>query len=411
MSMNIAFLIENFTAHHGGGEGYSRTLARSLAAHGHALHVFCIEAGEAPGEVTVHAVRAPRHPQWLRARKFAENARRSLHQIEARGVTFDVVQGFGKCLGMNLYRPGGGVHAAWLRQDLASRPGPWQRALKRLERRIDPWTRTMASIERCQFLDPGVHVIANSRRVRRDIVDHYGVAGERLTVLPNGVDCERFHPRLRTEHGAQVRQALGISQQHPLLLFVANNWRLKGLFPLLQALARLRQRRQGEAPRLLVVGRGKERRWRRLAARAGIGDLVDFTGASQAIEEFYGAADLLVHPTFYDPCANVCLEALASGLPVITTACNGAAELMTDGVEGRVIAEPGDSAALAESIEELLDVSRRRRASIAARALAERHSLTDHVAQLLDLYAKLGGRARTIPEPIDENRGAARIPP
>ncbi|MBI3091842.1 MAG: glycosyltransferase family 4 protein [Candidatus Tectomicrobia bacterium] len=395
--MNIALLIESFSPSQGGGEAYVTTLARRLVEMGHHVEVFCHRAENVPAAIRVHHVPAARWPRWRYACSFVRNLQKALREARSAGRRFDVIHGSGKCLGMNLYRAGGGVHAVWIEQDLASRSQGWQRTLKYVERRLDPWTHAMAWIERRQYLDPRVHIVANSQRVREDIRRWYGVEEQRLSVVPNGVDIERFHPGRRHDRGRRLRATWGVDSEGKILLFVANNWRLKGLLPLLDACRLLQEEAPRERLRLLVVGRGRRRHWERLARQRGIRELVTFAGPSATIEDAYAAADLLVHPTFYDPCANVCLEALASGLPVVTTACNGAAELLRDGTAGRVIATPHDHRALASAILSLLDDDTRERAALAARRLAERYPLSRHVEEMLRLYERLQQRGAPSP--------------
>ena len=150
-----------------------------------------------------------------------------------------------------------------------------------------------------------------------------------------GVDVSRFHAGGRAQRRAAARRNLGIAEDEIVFLFVANNFRRKGLDLVLRALRRV-DLRQARA-RLLVVGAGRRWLFGPLALLLGVSDWVTFAGASQEVEKFYGAADVFVLPTRYDPFAAVCLEAMACGLPVITTMMNGAAELIETGRSGFVL--------------------------------------------------------------------------
>src|SRR5581483_8332591 len=146
-------------------------------------------------------------------------------------------------------------------------------------------------------------------------------------------------------------------------LIAAMNYRLKGLEPLLYACRRLLQRsefRGRTVPfRLAVVGDPQFGRYEGLARRLGIDKHVHFVGHCAEMRNAYFAADFLVHPTFYDPCSLVVLEALACGLPVITTRFNGAAELLHPPQEGYVIDDPHDHDQLAWCMMQFLDTGRR----------------------------------------------------
>jgi UDP-glucose:(heptosyl)LPS alpha-1,3-glucosyltransferase len=214
-------------------------------------------------------------------------------------------------------------------------------------------------------------VIAISEMVHRDIVDYYGIPEDRMVVIYNGVDTERFHPRNR-RYREEIRNHYGLSSKDVLLLFVSHNFRLKGLRYLIQALP-LAQERNGSM-KLLVVGRDRAEPYRRLAKKVGCADDVLFAGGVRNLERYYASADMLVHPTFYDPCSLVVLEALASGLPVITTRYNGAGGIISEGKEGFVLDDPRDIQVLAERILSLSQPGTLKKASKAARRLAQRYS-------------------------------------
>ena len=141
--------------------------------------------------------------------------------------------------------------------------------------------------------------------------------------------------------------------------------------------------------RLLVVGGKRLGGWRRTAARLGLADAVRFVGPVDDVLPYYAAADVYVHPTIYDTCSLVVLEAAACGLPVVTTRCNGAAELFHDGDDIHLIAEPGDDAALAARIATLLDPAARRATGAAARQTAMRHTFEENVDEIIALYKEV----------------------
>jgi UDP-glucose:(heptosyl)LPS alpha-1,3-glucosyltransferase len=197
-----------------------------------------------------------------------------------------------------------------------------------------------------------------------------------VSVVYNGVDLERFHPCRRAGEGAELRRSCGWAAEDLVLLFLGTGYGRKGLDVLLDALARL------DVPRshLLVVGYDSASgRFERRAAELGLGRRVRFLGGRRDVETCFAAADLYVLPTRYDPFANTTLEALASGLPVITTAANGAGELVTEGVEGSIVAAE-DGGALLERLCLWSDRERLAAAARAARTLAERHSETTTAA-------------------------------
>ena len=176
-----------------------------------------------------------------------------------------------------------------------------------------------------------------------------------------------------------------------MALFAAMNYRLKGLEPLLHAVSLL----PSAAPfRLVVVGNPKTAAYERLAGRLGIAARVCFAGHCPDMRSAYFAADFLVHPTFYDPCSLVVLEALACGLPVITSKYNGAAELLTPPQEGHVVANPHEHGRLAWAMTQLLDPARRSGCAHAARRTAAVWTFEQHYHQLVQVFAEAAARKR-----------------
>ncbi|MDP2809865.1 MAG: glycosyltransferase family 4 protein [Rhodocyclaceae bacterium] len=284
---------------------------------------------------------------------------------------FDLVQSHERIPGCDIYRAGDGVHATWL--ELRNQP----------LHRLAPWHRYTLAAEAEMFHHPGLRaVICNSRMVRDDIARRFGLADEKLQVIYSGVDLDAFHPRLRETQGRALRDKTGVDAATPVILFVGSGYERKGLPTLLHALSRMARR----DARLWVIGRDKhEPLMRKLAQTLGVDDRVLFLGAQAEVRPFYGAADLFALPTLYDPFPNAALEALACGLPLLTTTACGAAELVTP-ANGAVIAA-GDAAALATSLDALCANAPAMRD--AARASVAHLDLAQMAAQLMALYSRL----------------------
>jgi UDP-glucose:(heptosyl)LPS alpha-1,3-glucosyltransferase len=213
----------------------------------------------------------------------------------------------------------------------------------------------------------------------------YQIPEERITVVYNGVDIEHFHPRNR-QYREEIRRRHGFGDEL-VILFVSNNFRMKGLDFLIKALAKIRK--EDHPPfKLLILGRDRQDSYLRLARENGMFEEVVFAGSTNEPEKYYGASDFLVHPTFYDACSLTVLEALASGLPVITTKSNGASGIITQGQEGFVISDPRGEKILIEKISFLLDRERVEKASIAARHLAESYSLEKNWREMKNIFQK-----------------------
>ena len=240
---------------------------------------------------------------------------------------YDLVQSHERISCCDLYRAGDGVHREGLKQ-LARVRGPFSR----LGLQFNPYHRYTLRAERCLFESKQLKaVICNSRMVRDEILGHFRIAPEKLHVIYSGVDLNLFHPDLQ-RHRQEIRAQYGIPVDAPLFLFVGSGFERKGVGALLSAFARL-----PATARLLVVGRDKHSaRYENQTRSLGLTGRVYFTGPQPDVKPYYGAADLLVLPTLYDPFPNVALEALACGLPVITRTQSGGAELIREGVNGYV---------------------------------------------------------------------------
>jgi UDP-glucose:(heptosyl)LPS alpha-1,3-glucosyltransferase len=252
--------------------------------------------------------------------------------------------------------------------------------LARLAKWLDPCCWSYRLLERKQFAGRYRPVIvAPSRLVADHFERYYGLGPERVRVIHNAIDPQRFVERDRLKLRAELRERLGVGPDETAALFVGNNYRLKGLDPLLRAVAQM-----PPLPfRLLVCGSPKTARYQRLARRLGIARRIHFLGYQADVRACFFAADFLVHPTFYDPCSLVVLEALACGLPAITTRANGAAELLHPPHDGFVLDDPHDHRTLARQMEQLCDPARRAECAQAARRSAAAWTFDDHYQALL----------------------------
>jgi UDP-glucose:(heptosyl)LPS alpha-1,3-glucosyltransferase len=289
---------------------------------------------------------------------------------------FSLVQSHERIPGCHVYRAGDGVHATWL--DLRSRArsaAPWLTS-------VSPWHRYTLAAEAAMFRHPNLRaVICNSRMVMKDIAARFGTPVDKLHVIYNGVDLTHFHPSLRKAHRVATRLALGISEATRVILFVGSGFERKGIPVLLQALAAMKQR----DALLLVVGRDrKEHRMKALSQQLGIADRVRFLGALDDVRPYYGTADCFALPTLYDPMPNAALEALACGLPIVTTTTCGAAELVQSDASGRVV-DALDRTALTEALDATLS---EKHDPNAIAATVEHLSLDAMAERLLDLYRR-----------------------
>jgi UDP-glucose:(heptosyl)LPS alpha-1,3-glucosyltransferase len=293
---------------------------------------------------------------------------------------FDLVQSHERLACCDVYRAGDGVHAEWLTQRSRVIGGA-----KRLGVRLNPHHRFVLRAERELFTSPRLKaVICNSRMVKDEIARHFGTAGEKLRVIYNAVDCDKFNPSNRAQHRAATRGTIGCPEDSPLFLFVGSGFERKGLGAFLQALALLPQHCRG-----VVVGADKKlARYRATVRHLGLGDRLNFTGGVNDVRPYYAAADAFVLPTLYDPLPNAALEAMACGLPTITSTKCGAAELIENGKQG-FVCDALDVARIAESMRSCL--SNLESMGDAARVAVLPYSPARMAAEYIALYRELLG--------------------
>lgn len=309
---------------------------------------------------------------------------RAVQQLIARGE-FDLVQSHERIPGCDVFRAGDGVHATWL-----ALRGRQQNALQRLLGRWHPWHRYICDAERRMFTHPALKaVICNSYMVRDDIAQRFEVAADKLHVIHNGVDLDHFNPGLRARHRSEMRARLGIADDVPVVLYVGSGFARKGVPQLLQAMRRLHHKHAVA----VVVGKDKHaRRMQALAAQLGLAERVHFAGPQQDVRPWYGMADVFALPTLYDPFPNVVLEALACGLPVMTSATCGAAEILAGKACGKVC-DALDITAQAEALDALLAADPHTLAEQARECVAGM-GRADMAARLQALYGQLLGASK-----------------
>jgi UDP-glucose:(heptosyl)LPS alpha-1,3-glucosyltransferase len=387
--MNLAFCYENVLPARGGCETYIASLARRLVADGHEVHLYACTWDETalPAALHYHRLLRPRGPRFLRPWRFGAACERALVQ-----ACHDVTVGFDKTWGQDVLYPQGGLHAASAEHNLRKHASGLERFAARLAKRLDLAHWSYRALERRQY--QGARrplIVAISHMVSRHFQKHHGIAAEELRVVHCGIDPGRFAEPDRLCSRQEWRANWGISPDETVALFIAMNYRLKGLEPLLHAVDRMPR----QAPfRLLVVGNPATQEYERLARRLGIHRRVCFTGPHRDVQHCYFAADYLVHPTFYDPCSLVVLEALACGLPVITTRFNGASELLHPPHDGYIISDPHDHAHLAWCMTQLLDRRRRIACTQAARRAAAQWTWEHHYRRMLQVFMEAAARRK-----------------
>lgn len=360
--MRIALIIFHANPTRGGAERYTADLAAALAARGHEVSLLALDFGPPIEKVTfvplpVHGLtRAGKFAHWLR----------SLNDHLSRNV-YDIVHAMLPVPHCDLYHPHAGLAAEKLSENWSNR--------------FVPRRRMFASIER-QLLcgDRPPVVLCLSDYVKKSIPRFYTLPQDHLATLFNAVDLNRF--QADASRREQDRLELKIPAERIVALMVAQDFARKGLTEAISALKELNDNRL----LLLVVGGDNPSRFARLAKMQNVAGQIRFIGQVADPRPFYRAADFFLLPTHHDPCSLVVLESLAMGLPVISTAQNGACEIMESGRHGFVLPDSRDIPAITNAIRQMLDPAARAMMSHACLELRQSLSFDQHVDRLLTIY-------------------------
>jgi UDP-glucose:(heptosyl)LPS alpha-1,3-glucosyltransferase len=359
----------------------------ALLRRGHEVHVFAAQIESTDERITYHRIPIWRYPRSLRMLSFLHNSSAIVSKHK-----FDVIHGTGGTFVLDVLNPRGGVEQAYLKQEFASIENRIYYVYKFLKRYLSLRHYVELCIQKRLYRERSVkRMIAISGMLKQEMMTIHGVSEDRIAVVFNSVDLKRFNPDNRALYGAAVRKELGIDEKEIVLFTLGNNYRLKGIKPLVRAVALLRKQFPDQPFRLLVAGRGQIARYQLFARRLGVSDCVLFLGAITNSERYYAATDIYVHPTFYDACSFVVLEALASGLPVITTRTNGAAQAIESDLAGVVIDDAADVPSLASAIFSFFDPEKRRKALVEARSMVEKYPPERNIADTLAVYHEIAG--------------------
>ncbi|THB64036.1 MAG: glycosyltransferase family 1 protein [Gammaproteobacteria bacterium] len=315
-------------------------------------------------------------PKWGRVSREKGFAKAVCEQVENRN--FDLVQSHERIACCDIYRAGDGIHKEWLNQ--RSRIiSPAARVMTN----ISPFHRYMLRAEERLFNSDRLKtIICNSKMIAEEIALHFPAASSKTEVIYSSIDFKTYNPNLK-RYRKEVRENLGISKDESVFLFVGSGFERKGASSAIKAISGVKK------AKLLVIGKDKNlTKYKKLSSDLSSSSKVIFMGMQENPLPFYGAADAFIFPTLYDPFPNVTIEALACGLPVITSTKCGAAEIIANGKDG-FVCDALDAKSMTKFIEELKDKNTQKQMSGAAYEKAQMFSTERMTKQLMDVYGKL----------------------
>jgi UDP-glucose:(heptosyl)LPS alpha-1,3-glucosyltransferase len=352
-------LVRRGFSHTGGAESYLKRLGRALADAGHQAALYSTTdwpQAEWPYGKLVR-VRASGPHRFAKAIQASRQSDETLYSLE-------------RILECDCYRAGDGLHKLWLERRVAHEPG-WRTFFRFMNRKHGE----LLELERNMFERGGArHVIANSRMVQKEIMSAFGYPSEKITVIYNGLPEAHF--KKKPQPRAELRQRWGLRNKDIAILFAGSGWDRKGLQYAIRAVDGI----SDPNAQLLVAGKGKKK------AKS---TRIRLLGPVSDMQSLLIASDIFVLPTVYDPFSNACLEALSYGLPVITTATNGFAEIIEPGVHGALIDRADDVPALRHAIEEWLESERREAARDKCSEVARHYTMKSNVEQTLRVLEEI----------------------
>ena len=363
--LTIAFVRRGYSQT-GGAEAYLKRLARGVFDAGHDVQL--ITTSDWPQTEWPFGILDCLHSQSAIA--FADE----LKQMRSR-IPCDVLMSLERVWDCHVYRAGDGVHRAWL-----NRKRKFEVPLQRFIRGLNRKHHDILQLEEALFTNRGAgRVIVNSHMVKSEIVDLYHYPADKIDIVQNGVPLEKF--RFDPEVREKSRTELKLKPDQIALLFAGSGWERKGLLFAIEAMQLCKNRKM----RLLVAGRGNKRSYK--------SKRVQFLGEVSDLVRLYAAADIFILPTIYDPFSNACLEALACGLPVITTRANGFSEIIEDGVHGSIVDFANDLVGLRDAIQLWSDAARRATVRPTNIQCAAQFDISRNVAWTLEILTQAATRA------------------
>ncbi|MBN2436985.1 MAG: glycosyltransferase family 4 protein [Deltaproteobacteria bacterium] len=367
----------------GGAEGFAAELTQRIAADPRfEVHVFANRWAGFSGSIIFHRVPIVRFPKFLTAASFAWFAGR---EISASGP-FDLIHTHDRIFRADVYTMHGIPHRWWIRE-------------VRGKKRMSLFDRALARVEDRLVSEGGCRrFLAVSELTRKIFLNEYPIDQARVKVVHPGIDASPYAKLDRERCRREIRGRFGIVPDETLILFVSMNFAVKGLDHILRGLGSLRSKNPEGRVRLLVIGRGDQKAYSRLARELGLGGAVVFTGAvaREKLPEFYLAGDLFAMLSRFDTFGMVVLEAMAAGLPVLISGSVGARDVVREGENGFVVENPADPEAIAGRIATMLNGAVRERMCREALKTAGENSWDMTVARVLNVYEEIRADQRLV---------------
>jgi len=297
----------------------------------------------------------------------------------------------------DIYQPRGGSYLEAMIRNADSYTNPLTRVIKKTTHftNLSRYAMIRAEKHLCKRSDTIIAALSNY--VADQFKRHYNLTDKRVKVIANAINTDNIAKpegsnELRSDWLAHFKPA--DPSKAVIFLFGANNFRLKGLPSLLKAVKILKSAQVGNSIFLVIAGSGKTEKHKTIAENLGISENILFAGPLESMAAALTASDVIVLPSYYDPCSRFILEGLAAGKPAITTKYNGASEAYKDSRHGKTIADGSDINSLAEAMKYFAETENINKASTAIESdnLIEQISICRHGREITELYKEIISR-------------------
>lgn len=371
--MKIALIRKKFSFH-GGAEKYVSSLLGELIKQGHNITFLCSK-WEKTENFTFKKIPIIKINSFFSLISFA-----IFSYIKTDPKEFDIVHSFEKTLKQDIYRAGDGCHIEFLKKRFKN-----MSLLRKISIIINPFHIASILIEKHIF-KTSKHIIAISEMGKNEIISNYNVSPEKISVIYNGVDNEKFSPANTPKYKKIIREKYNINDNDFLILFVGSGFTRKGLPFLIKSLTN--EKINSSQIKLLVTGKEKNiKQYKKMVKKLKLDKRVIFCGPQKNIEQIYAAGDCLVMPAIYEPFGNVALEAMSTGIPVIASTNCGAYEVIEENKNGFIITPDNTENSIADNIEKTMKNLAILKEN--SRKTANNYTLEKNALETIAIYKKL----------------------
>jgi len=369
-SHKIAVVIPKYALVGGAEHVVSELTERIAQRDKYEIHVFANKWLQLSDRIKFHKVPVIVFPKFLTTISFAYFARRKIAKME-----FDLIHAHDRIFDADIFTMHGIPHRMWVKEVRKKRMSLFDYVTVWVERRL-------IENKRCKKF------IAVSELTKEKFLKQYDIDPDRVVVIHPGIDIDRLKNLDRQSCRHEIRQQFHIGSIDKIILFVSMNFDIKGLDRLMAALSRLSFRYPSEKFKLLVVGKGDEKKYVMMAQNLGIKEQVIFAGIirREHLEKIYIASDAFSILSKFDTFGMAALEAMAASLPVTISSNVGAKDLVRQGVNGYIIDNNSSTDDIADKIRSMLNEETQTRMAQEAFNMAASHTWDKVTRRVADIY-------------------------